>query len=276
MLVASTKRAHERIFLTLLCIFTEIAVFKRSRQEKGLNEKAFYLPEKYLPLPEGNRAMTKQEAHFQDYQEQRMLEAEEIEADEAMEENSQTRGISDDDALLKMTMDRLEALYATETAAIDDATETTPATGLTKDNVDQDVKSVKGGLVDRPVDPKSLDDWTRNRIQNIVSSRAKVQSEKELAKPKNKPPIEENEVFRKYKEGTLAPQPKAPAPAPKLPPFPSREHCVGFWKVIQSPTGFDVEQTDSSRSDNLVCRVDGTTAGGPILDQESRQKAAGT
>jgi hypothetical protein len=52
---------------------------------------------------------------------------------------------------------------------------------------------------------------------------------------------------------------------------------VGFWRVVRSPTGFDVEEGDSSRSDNLILRVDGTTAGGPILNTETRQKAsAGT
>lgn len=245
----------------------EVGVFKRTSQTKGLNEKAFYLPEKYLKLPEGTRAMSKQEAYYRDYQEQRMLEAEGVQADEAAGETPEQSTLSDDDKLLQMTRDRLEKLYA----------EGASSNSTTIDNSETDVfDSVKTGLVDKPIDPTELDDWTRDRIENIVASRAKVQSEKELLhKSKDKPPVEENEVFKKFKDGSLAPKQVAPRPAPELPPFPSRQHCVGFWKVLQSPTGFEVEETDSSRSDNLVLRVDGTTAGGPILDQTSRQKAAG-
>ena len=247
----------------------EIAVFKRVSQTTGLNEKAFYLPEKYLTLPEGNRAMSKQETYYQDYQEQRILEAEGIQADEATGGTPQQPILSDDDALLQMTRDRLEQLYTQETINTSAAVKTIETGAIDSDD------SVTQGLVEKPVDPAVLDDWTRDRLQNIVSSRAKVQSEKELSQPKNKPPIEDNEIFKKFKNGTLAPKQEAPPPAPELPPFPSRPHCGGFWKVLESPTGFAVEETDSSRTDNLVLRVDGTTAGGPILDQTTRQKAAG-
>ena len=248
----------------------EIAVFKRKHETVGLDEKSFYLPEKYLSLPEGNAAMTKQEVHYQDYQEKRMLEAEGIEADVADGVTPQQPELAEDDTLLQMTKERLEALYSQGLQSDNETTSNTSGNGEDEDDV-----VVNEGLVEKPIDPATLDDWTRDRIKNIVDSRAKVQSEKELSKSKNKPPIEENEIFRKFKEGTLAPKPEPPAPAPELPPFPSREHCVGFWKVLESPTGFDVEETDSTRSDNLVLRVDGTTAGGPILDQTTRQKASG-
>ena len=71
------------------------------------------------------------------------------------------------------------------------------------------------------------------------------------------------------------PEKDKPAPPKELPPFPSREHLIGFWRVVSSPTGFEVEESDSSRSDNIIMRVDGTVAGGPILDKETRQKASG-
>jgi hypothetical protein len=92
----------------------------------------------------------------------------------------------------------------------------------------------------------ALDNWTRQRIQQaIIASRTRVQSKKGLLRtPKLKPPIEENPVF---------------------------------WRIVKSPTGFEVEEGDNSscKSDNMVLRVDETIAGGPILDQATRQKASG-
>ena len=248
----------------------EIAVFKRTGQTTGLNEKAFYLPEKYLTLPEGNSAMSKQEAYYRDYQEQRILEAEGIQENESTG-RTEDPTLSDDDMLLQMTKERLEELYTQEAEGADNLA----AVDRSERDDFESGGIIKGELVDKPIDPAALNDWTRGRIQNIVSSRAKVQSEKELSKPKNKPPAEDNEIFKKFKDGSLAPKQEASPPVPNLPPFPSRQHCVGFWKVLESPTGFDVEETDGSRTDNLVLRVDGTTAGGPILDKATRQKAAG-
>jgi hypothetical protein len=109
-----------------------------------------------------------------------------------------------------------------------------------------------------------------------MDSRAKVQMERQLVQPpKDKPPIEENLLFRRYHEGTLiTKEPVREEPPPSLPPYPSREHAVGFWRVLQSPTGLPVEE-GADASDNLVLRVDGTVSGGPILEPETRQKASG-
>ena len=253
----------------------EVAVYKRYRDVKGLDEKAFYLPEKFLPLPEGTQAMIQQETRFKDYDEKRILEAEGIQAELAAGEEPVDVEVPEDDTMLQMTKKRLEALYAQDAKML--SSMPLSSDQQKDDNTKEDEKDIiTEGLVDETVDPLTLDDWTRDRIQNIIASRAKVQSEQELAKPKNKPPIAENKIFQKYKDGTLAPQqPEETKPAPKLPPFPSRQHCVGFWKVLQSPTGFDVEETDNQRSDNFLLRVDGTIAGGPILDQATRQKASG-
>jgi hypothetical protein len=131
---------------------------------------------------------------------------------------------------------------------------------------------------DHSQDPDALDDWTKERIRKTVDSRQVVQSKQKLAAPKAKVPIEENPVFKSFRDGTLAPEPeqKGNAQVEALPPFPSQEHFVGFWKVFSSPTGFPPDDDgDSSKSENLVLRVDGTTAGGPILDHETNQKAAG-
>ena len=70
---------------------------------------------------------------------------------------------------------------------------------------------------------------------------------------------------------------------PKLPPFPSDEHFVGIWRLMTTPSGPSIDEerlmgaldTDPSASENLILRVDGTTAGGPILDTLSQHRASG-
>eukprot|EP00553_Chaetoceros_curvisetus_P008643 CAMPEP_0204619474 /NCGR_PEP_ID=MMETSP0717-20131115/5839_1 /ASSEMBLY_ACC=CAM_ASM_000666 /TAXON_ID=230516 /ORGANISM="Chaetoceros curvisetus" /LENGTH=229 /DNA_ID=CAMNT_0051633487 /DNA_START=77 /DNA_END=766 /DNA_ORIENTATION=- len=76
-------------------------------------------------------------------------------------------------------------------------------------------------------------------------------------------------------------EPKAVKKA--LPPFPSDEYFVGIWRLVSSPSGpmmgedelLDALLGDETSSENLILRVDGTTAGGPILDPESQHRAAG-
>ena len=287
----------------------EVAIYRRSSSSRKDTddsscfepEQAFYLPDLSVPLPAGNAFLTKIEGDFQEYQERRMMEAEDmLEAEKSTDSNrvvgETVVSRQDEDLLMTKTRERLEGFYSQQHAEID--------AKVTPDDEDgdaiviemSDVKEGRGSVdkdlkedeeedddfdwrmtarVESPADPNAIDDWTRQRIQQAIASRARVQSEQELARKKDKPPVAENPVFQKYKDGTLVPKQPAPAPPRELPPFPSREHCSGFWRVMSSPTGFAVEEGDQSRSDNLVLRVDGTTAGGPILDQETRQKASG-
>ena len=56
------------------------------------------------------------------------------------------------------------------------------------------------------------------------------------------------------------------------PPYPAREHFQGVWRFVATP-GNDEDSMDSR--DNLILRVDGSVAGGPILESQTKQKAAG-
>lgn len=264
----------------------EAAVYSRRPGYDRLDEQAFYVPEQSVPLPDGNAALTREEANHEKYSEDRMAEAEALRADERQKDPSKaSQPVADDDPLLSKTRDRLEALYQSapaEEAPVDAAPmdlEVLDAELELDDDDDIDIEAEDtlefNQASDRPGDPDALDDWTRQRIEEAVSSRARLQGLKDLATPKEKPPIVDNPVFSKFKDGTLVPDSQKVVPARELPPFPSGEHCNGFWRVVTSPTGFEVEEGDSSRSDNLVLRVDGTIAGGPILDQETRQKASG-
>ncbi|GKY98614.1 hypothetical protein MPSEU_000818100 [Mayamaea pseudoterrestris] len=264
--------------------------------DDDLTEDAFYLPERFVDLPMGDAAMTKREQELDEYQDERYnLEEEQMEKEWEAERKGERLDVpspkdGDNDILLAKTRLRLEELFqqeALETTDIEvknveDATDATLRIAATEAiNEDDsgaldDIIHNADGRPMRPEDPNAIDDWTRERIRNIVSSRAKPMADEELAKPKQKPAIETNTVFSKYKDGTLVPKPPVVRePVRQLPPFPSREHAIGFWRVVRSPTGFDPEEGDESRSDNLVLRVDGTISGGPILDQETRQKASG-
>ena len=275
----------------------EVAIYRRRRTSgtkmnlSPETEQSFYLPEFSIPLPEGNDALSKLESKFESYQEKRMLEAEEAVEMEALPTDSSrdtsVLGEDEEDLLMTKTRERLEALYSQEEATIEakvtkvekeDTFSKSEPVASTSTNGETDIEEEADfdwRPVERPEDPSALDGWMRQRIQEAVASRARIQSITELARKKDKPPIAENPVFKKYKEGTLVPEQSKSVSVQKLPPFPSREHCTGFWRIVSSPTGFDVEEGDSSRSENLVLRVDGTIAGGPILDQESRQKASG-
>lgn len=249
----------------------EVAIYKRRTSAAGLAEQAFNLPDRSIPLPAGNAALSRSESRFQQYQESRMAEAEQLDRGET----TSPIDVADDDPMLVRTRNRLDSLYK----GGKDTASRTLSSGVWDDLI--------AGEVLEFVEPKSqpskstrseddsVDDLTKERIRQTVESRARLQTEKALSQPKMKPPIAENPVFAKYKDGSLVPEQEKPPPPKDLPPYPSREHCVGFWRVVSSPTGFAVEEGDSSRSDNLILRVDGTTAGGPILDVETRQKASG-
>jgi hypothetical protein len=86
--------------------------------------------------------------------------------------------------------------------------------------------------------------------------------------------IEDNPVFKAYKEGTLTDKPKPP-PTKKLGPYPGNDHFVGIWKVNVNPMGDEGSSITDEGSENLLLRVDGTTAAGPTLNPETNQKAAG-
>jgi hypothetical protein len=123
---------------------------------------------------------------------------------------------------------------------------------------------------------RSLQGFTRQRVYSDL-----------LAK-KAKSLLEPNPIFERYKNSTLVANNNntesfnGAVKTSAATVFPSAEHCIGFWRWLQSPTGFAVESSDASGSrsgstvsDNLILRVDGTIAGGPILDAEFRHKPSG-
>ena len=269
----------------------EIGVYPRQISDAtpgddGLISSMFYLPYETVPLPDGNAAMTQTENKFQKYQDQRLEEEQEriYQEQEGIEPNAVPNRNSEPDILMTKTRERLESVYvnSAEDIPIDSiiqeevpSEQTPPVEQEGKTSEEKEDEMLDLDLASPTASPDDfMDDWMKQRIKATVENRESVKSRKHVKK--EKPPIEDNPVFKAYKEGTLVPKDQRPKPLKKkLGPYPGREHFFGIWRVVTSPTGFQAEESTDETSENLILRVDGTTAGGPILDQETRQKAAG-
>jgi hypothetical protein len=247
---------------------------QRMREIALYNEQGKF-PVATIPFP-GSAVRNSNELKWEKYQDDRMKEVE----IKLKDKNSSTTGGTSDELMLNLTRERLEKLY--EYSGIPD--ESRPSETPPEDSVNSSASSKKEDdwlaiqdelLQDpqRETDPDAVDDWMRQRIRNIIEAKSKAKLA--MAAKKEMPPVEENEIFAKYRRGEFAAQSDQLVPAKVLPPFPSREHCMGIWRMNASPTGFEIEVGDENRSDNIILRVDGTIAGGPILDKETRQKASG-
>lgn len=257
----------------------------------GENQAFSSWPSWTWPLPVGtNQTILRREREFQGYQDERMQKAEKslkrptVSNEQTMsnkDELSEPNDDEEEDIMMLKTRQRLEQLYAesdSETTIKDtDSADDVLFSGGDDETRREIDSAVKPNRPETPQDPAILDGWMRENIQKVIASRARERSLQELSTKKEKPAIEDNPIFAKFKNGTLVPEtPKvASSPTPSLPPYPSREHLVGFWRMVRSPTGFEPVENGNDRSENLILRIDGTTAGGPILDQETQQKASG-
>ena len=274
----------------------EVAIYPRTPPE--LSEDLFCLPHETIPLPDGSGFMHSAEEKSQKYQDERMEEERERQYQEKAGNKASLVDPNElPDSLMTKTRDRLERLYVNSAGSqsVDEFVEAelekddelareqaiSEETKVEKEveEIDEEVvledaaKQAKQSTEASPDD--FIDDWMKDRMRKVVESResakAKIQQKKDM------PPIEENPVFQKYKDGSLVRKDQRPKKVieRKMDPYPSRDHFTGIWRVVTSPTGFPAEESGDDKSENLVLRVDGRTAGGPILDMESRQKAAG-
>lgn len=260
----------------------EISVYPRQPNvPEGLGEDAFYIPHETTLLPTGNDALTKAEARHQKYNEERMAEVEgrTMDNDDAANTDSTLR-----EPQVRQQRERLESIFAAK-----DAQDTALIDEDIKKEIQESLEAIDIAAVeDAPSQDESvedstktdmtqqgIDDWTKERIRKTVEARAFVQAQK--IQQKDKPNIEDNEVFQKYKSNTLVDKKVSDSSSSKrnLPDYPSREYFFGIWRVVTPPTGFPEETGDDTKSDNIILRVDGTIAGGPTLDQQTNQKAAG-
>ncbi|KAG7374339.1 hypothetical protein IV203_013434 [Nitzschia inconspicua] len=283
----------------------EIGIYSRN-QMNGIQKRhsQFYAPYETILLPNGSPSMLQNERKFQEYQEQRLEEEQDLvyqankESDPdafvppktKFASNTTTSSNStENDMLMTKTRERLERIFLESGGDVDiDLQELVneETTNVISSQLSEAVNVEEQGEEDdvdlrkpfHPIQPKDVDymeNWMKERIKKAVNSLESVKVLNPEPK-KNVPPIEENPVFKAYKDGTLVPrEPRSNRKVKELGPYPGNDHFVGIWRVVSSPTGFDVDDSDETTSENLILRVDGTTAGGPTLNLETRQKASG-
>eukprot|EP00531_Pseudo-nitzschia_arenysensis_P006172 CAMPEP_0116136500 /NCGR_PEP_ID=MMETSP0329-20121206/11755_1 /TAXON_ID=697910 /ORGANISM="Pseudo-nitzschia arenysensis, Strain B593" /LENGTH=848 /DNA_ID=CAMNT_0003631367 /DNA_START=105 /DNA_END=2651 /DNA_ORIENTATION=- len=121
---------------------------------------------------------------------------------------------------------------------------------------------------------KDIEKRMEEKVKDAVNALGSMKS-REGVEQEPKYSIEDNPIFKKYKDGALTDKKPKPPPTKKLGPYPGNDHFVGIWKVVVNPMGDDDNSNTDEGSENLLLRVDGTTAAGPTLNPETNQKAAG-
>ena len=122
---------------------------------------------------------------------------------------------------------------------------------------------------------ETMEQRMEEKVKNAVNSLGSMKSREDV---QNEPKysIEDNPIFNKFKEeGTLSDEKPKASSTKKLGPYPGNDHFVGIWKVVVNPMGDDESGNIEEGSENLLLRVDGTTAAGPTLNPDTKQKAAG-
>jgi hypothetical protein len=290
----------------------EVGIYPKRPAHNAMDESTFYIPHETIALPGGNAKLSKLEQKHAKYNEERMADAEKmIDQDEAdtrdamfdpsleanrkiLEELYQTDAVpidglvsigddpfveiieKEENTLISSTVQEEE--QRNKNAVIDKGSANSKYAAA-QDAKDTTTPPLNPDNTDDSPSRKPMSDWMEDRIRTIIESRASAQQRRaNTTKRDGLPSIEDNPILNAYKAGRLVEKDvssSASSAARISPLFPSRESLIGFWKVVQSPTGFAEETGDETQTDNLVLRVDGTTSGGPILDQEFRQKAAG-
>lgn len=132
----------------------------------------------------------------------------------------------------------------------------------------------------RETSSDNKDDYVE-RQERIKKRIASIENSKKVKDKDDEPKysIQDNPVFKAYKDGTLTTnrqnRPNVSRPTKKLGRYPSNDHFVGIWQVLNSPVGVGRNNDSNEGSENLILRVDGTTAAGPTLNSDTNQKASG-
>lgn len=263
------------------------------------SEQAFYIPHLRTKLPDGNRQLRTEEKEDKDYDKNRRSEQEIMMDYDGFDESDDTQSFEKEIANFKSTADRrmLETVYdlspgdAKEVGDIAESMqeeareeliklESNILTELSEINEVQDEGAV-GKIEDAIVVPPT----NANAIIESIAKPIATGDWSKLPKKKNKPKPEDNPILKNWKERvTMAAETSESSSIRKiLPPYPSDEHFAGIWRLTSSPGAplMDEEELmeaitgDASSSENLILRIDGTTAGGPILDVENQHRAAG-
>jgi hypothetical protein len=245
----------------------ELAVYGRTGPF-DISETAFYIPHLKVNLPDGNKQLQEDEMKARKYELSRQ--------DARDEEISEKRIFTDeaDTALSKMKSEAnrriIETIYSSSPS--DESNLAKPMQG----------KGAENSLLDN--NSRCDDIKSEEQSFDLVKDDSPSTMMSRLETKEKKVPPEDNPIFKGWKDRkTMAVDTPSFQSNKMMPSFPSNEYFVGLWRLISSPimldrlTGESTKPNDPSPSENetLILRVDGTTAGGPILDFEQNLKSAG-
>lgn len=260
----------------------EVGIYPRRPGFSGLDEQTFYLPHETVKLPDANEALSQQEKIHRDYNEERMKESERALEKLEMGEVSPDGDFADPSLATNRQM--LEAIFGMDSDAYNSADlndyddDVDDMTSEFNDGFQKEVGVDAKFVQDEPLAPIKNDSAPpvlQDRIRSIVESRPSQQSKIPQVSD-SLPPLDKNPVFQAYRDGTLVNTDKSSeVSTADLPDIISEEVLRGFWRLVRSPLPTSDAIADESRSDNFVLRVDGTVSGGPVLDQETFNKASG-
>ena len=270
----------------------------------GTSEQAFYIPHLRTKLPDGSRELLTEETKVEGYDKLRRSEQEIMMDTNSYDELDETQNFEKEMANFKSTADRrmlqtvydlspsesievgeiAEAILAEsreEMAQFEGQTPSEESPIVEAQTVQNDPKDVVEAITGEISEP------SEEKTAEIIDSIAKPMATGDWSKlpvKKNKLKPEDNPILKNWKERvTMAADAKESSPGKTLPPYPSDEHFAGIWHLSQSPGGsfMDEQQMiealkgDKNSVENLILRIDGRTAGGPILDVENQHRASG-
>lgn len=140
-----------------------------------------------------------------------------------------------------------------------------------------------------PSDPRDNDEINSQTSKDIIRGIAKPIATGEWStyteelKKKKKPLPKDNPILQNWKNRRSMAMNNGDINPPRkiLAPYPSDEHFAGIWSIVSTPMGTipsneqDPSASTSANNEILILRIDGSIAGGPILDTVNRHRAAG-
>lgn len=260
----------------------ELAVYGRTGPY-GVTEQGFYLPHLRTKLPDGNKQLQREEQKDKEYDGRRRADQERMMDFDNFDEDVSVNSFEKEIASFKSTADRrmLQTVYdlsSADAAQVGDITE----------SIDMNVPdSASIFETTKELDTDKKEEYTPSNADEIIQSIAKPIASGDwstLSKKKNKPRPEDNPIFKNWKNRvTMAADTNPSTTMAPLPPYPSDEHFVGIWRLVSAPGSPIMDENeileaingDPSSNENLILRIDGTIAGGPILDKVNKHRAAG-
>lgn len=249
----------------------------------GMTEQAFYIPHLRTRLPDGNEKLQEDERKDREYDNERRLEQEVLIDDHKNNENSSPETQFEKEmASNKSNADRriLQTIFDTSPDEMDLSAFDFEDDQALEENVP--IAMQNENKTSSSKETRVVDDIKREEIIKSIAKPIATGDWTSLRPKKDKPSPEDNPILRNWKkrvaESPTILQNDTGSSKSSLPPFPSDDHFVGIWHLDILPRGSSVEEDrvfGTDVNENIVLRIDGTTAGGPILDMKNQHRAAG-